>query len=146
MLNQDAADSPLARCSHDPVNGIEPVEEIEETQEQREKRIEREAFRDAATKFMAFMHSVFAFIEGGKSGAEKEIRKWVVMSGLTHPICEGRPDSSIASMLGTTRANFSKHKLSFQRQNSLPPGLGQKSVEARDSYRKSRKSQLHNPA
>lgn len=145
MRDIDAADSPLARCIHDPIDAMEPHgrEEAEETPEMRERRIEREAYRDASMKMVVFLHSAFAFIHSASNPSERNIRFWAVSSSIDHPACDGRPDTDLASMLGTTRANFSKHKLAFQRQNSLPPTLSQKSIEARQSYRKTRISQLN---
>ena len=142
MLDHDAADDPLASCFDDPIAHMEPVEEYDETQEQRERRIEREAYRDAAIRFISFIHSAFAFIHSAGNDSERAVRLWAVSSTINHPACDGRADTELARNLGTTRANFSKHKLAFQRQNSLPPTLSQKSPEARNSYRIARKAQL----
>lgn len=142
MLHELTSDSPLASYEHHPVCDLEPGAEIVETQEQREQRIEREAYREAAIKSIVFMHGVMAFIHEARSPQEQAIRLWVVSSTISHPACQGRSDSDLANMCDTTRANFSKHKLAFQRRNSLPPNLSQKSVEARKSYRQARISQL----
>lgn len=143
MRAHDAADDPLASYQDDPVDHIEPGQERpDETHEQTVSRIEHEAFREAAMKMIVFMHASFAFIHEASTEAERGVRLWVVSSTIDHPACDGRNDSELAAFCGTTRANFSKHKLTFQRQNSLPPNLTQKSVEARTSYREARESQL----
>jgi hypothetical protein len=142
MLDHDAADDPLASCFDDPIAHMEPVEEYDETQEQREKRIEREAYREAAIRETGFRHSMLAFILEATNDHERLIRIWAVCSTLNHAACDGRSDSAIAGGLGTTRANFCKHRLSFQRQNSIGPAPSQKSIEARNEYSEVRKSQL----
>jgi hypothetical protein len=142
MRTQDAADSNLASHIDDPVDHLEPGEEIEENAEQRERRIEREAYREAALKSIAFSHSWLAFILAGKTDHERVIRAWAVCSTLNHAVCDGKSDSAIARELGTTRANFCKHRLTIQRQNSIPPAPSQKSVAARNTYSATRNSQL----
>jgi len=142
MLNHDAADDNRASYHDDPVDHMEPGLEIEETQEQMLSRIEHECYREAGIKSLAFTFSLLAFINEASSPTEFLIRFWAVLSSLDHPACDGRNDSEIAGTLGTTRANFCKHKLSFQRQNTLPPTLSQKTVAARQSYRVARKAQL----
>lgn len=143
MRTHDAADDPAASYFDDPVDHLEPGQEIEETQEQRERRIEREAYREAAIRETGFRHSMLAFILEATNDHERLIRIWAVCSTLNHAACEGRSDSAIASGLGTTRANFCKHRLSFQRQNSIGPSPSQKSIEARNEYSEVRKSQLN---
>lgn len=143
MRDHDAADDPRACCQDNPIDRMEPREMADESPEQAMHRLEREAYREAGGKMLVFLHSSLAFIHEAGNESERNIRLWAVSSSVDHPACDGRPDSDIASMLGTTRANFSKHKLAFQRQNSLPPTLSQKSVEARSSYRKSREKQLN---
>jgi hypothetical protein len=64
------------------------------------------------------------------------------MSAITHPDVAGKADLLLASMHSTTRANFSKHKVTFERQSNLPPTFAQKSIEARGKYRDARNSQL----
>lgn len=123
---------------------MEPGEErAEETHEQAIARIEHEAYRDASLRMIAFLHSTIAFLHSAGSDKERGIRLWVVSSSIDHPSCDGLADCEIAAQCDTTRANFSKHKLAFQRQNSLPPTLSQKSVEARSSYRIAREKQLN---
>jgi len=143
MRTHDAADDPLASYFDDPVDRIEPEEDYsEETLDQKLQRVEREAYREAAVVMLVFLHSALAFVHEGRDLSERNIRLWVVSSAVSHPACEGRSDAELAALCGVTRANFSKHKLSFQRQNRLPPTLSQKSVKARQSYRESRHKQL----
>jgi hypothetical protein len=143
MRTHDAADDPAASYFDDPVDHLEPGQEIEETQEQRERRIEREAFREAAIKQIAFVHAIFSFIHEASNEEELKTRVWVVSSAIQHAACDGKSDSAIADGLKITRANLSKHKLALQRQNLLPPNISQKSVKARNAYSQTRKLQLN---
>jgi hypothetical protein len=143
MLNQDAAESSLARCSDEPVDHLEPGVEIEETHDQRERRIEREAFREASLKMIVFMHAAFNFIHEAKTQGEMAIRFHAVSAAIDHPALAGQTHTEIARALGTTRANLSKHIVTFERQNDLPPTLSQKSESARHKYSEARKAQLN---
>lgn len=143
MISHDAADDPAASYYDDPIDRIEPgADHGDETSEQQARRIEHESYREAAMRMLVFLHSSLAFIHEGRDATERCIRLWVVSSAVSHPACDGRSDAELAALCGITRANFSKHKLSFQRQNSLPPTHAQKSIEARQSYREARKEQL----
>lgn len=142
MRTHDAADDPAASYFDDPVDHLEPGQEIEETQEQRERRIEREAFRESSLSMIVFMHAAFNFIHEARSQSELAIRFHAASAAIDHPALREKSHTEIAASLGTTRANFSKHVLTFERQNGLPPTLSQKSKAAQESYREARKAQL----
>ncbi len=143
MRTHDAADDPAASYFDDPVDHLEPGQEIEETQEQRERRIEREAFRESSLSMIVFMHAAFNFIHEARNNSELAIRFHAVSAAIDHPALREKPHTEIARSLGTTRANFSKHIVTFERQTNMPPTFSQKSEKARESYRKSRIAQLH---
>lgn len=130
MRNQAASEEWQGE-DHNPIDEIEP-EEVQEN-----------AYREAAMKMLVFLHAAFSYIHEARSKDEMAIRFWAVSSAIDHPACDGKSDLHIASDCSTTRANFSKHKLSFERQNNLPPTFSQKSVAARQSYRATRISQLN---
>lgn len=98
--------------------------------------------REAGLKMIAFMYSAFNYVHQAKTQNEMAIRFWAVSAAIDHPALNGRPHLEIAAELGTTRANFSKHVVTFENQNDLPPTLSQKSNEARASYSEARKAQL----
>ena len=115
----------------------DPIEEMEPGEEQTNE------YREAALRFIVFMHSSFTFIKAARTLEERDLRTSVVMSALDHPDYAGNTDTELAARAGTSRANWSKHKLAYERQNSLPPTSSQKSVEARSAYRETRISQLN---
>ena len=143
MLNHDAAEDHRASCVDDPIDAMEPDAERDETLEQASARIEQETYREAGLKMIVFMHAALNYIHEARTPSEMAIRLWAVSSAVDHPRCDGRSDSDMAAGLQTTRANFSKHKIAFERQTSLPPTSSQKSIAARQSYRETRKSQLN---
>jgi len=128
-------------------------EDREETREEWEHRRELAIFRDA----FIWMQLVIGFLRESNNNSELATRALSVASALSHVSCAGQSDSDLAKSLATkhsckecgkvthhnvTRANFSAHKLAFQRQNNLPAIGAQKSVEARNAYSDNRKSQL----
>lgn len=129
MFNHDAADDPQASEESDLLDQIEPDEQTNE-------------YREAALRMTAFMYAAFNFIHEARSQNEMAIRFWAVSSAIEHPAIEGRSDSEIARMLGTTRANFSNRIITFEKQTNLPPTMSQKSMKARESYSTARKKQL----
>ena len=132
MFDHDAADDPRASEDSDILDQIEPEDRTSD-------------YREAAQKMIVFIFSAFNFIHEARTQNEMAIRFWAVSSAIEHPVIDGRSDAAIAKILGTTRANFSKHVLSFEKQNHLPPTLSQKSVEARTSYSNARNAQLKTP-
>jgi hypothetical protein len=130
MLNHDAADDPRASEESHMLDQIEPEQITND-------------FREAAQKMVVFLFSAFNYIHEARNQKEVTIRLWAVSSAIEHPVVAGRSDIDLARMLGTTRANLSKHILTFEKQNHLPPTLSQKSIQARNSYSKARKAQLN---
>lgn len=144
MRNHDAADDPRACCQDDPVDHMEPGQEIpDETPEQFRKRIERETYREASIKFFATTMAILNFLHESRTASEMSARLWVVSSALDHECVQDfDSNTQIAEKLGISKADYSKHLVTFQRANSLPPSSFQKRVAARESYRQSRKFQL----
>jgi hypothetical protein len=99
-------------------------------------------YRDASLKMIVFMFSAFNFIHEAKTQREMVMRFWAVSSAIEHPVIEGKSDSQIAKIIGTTRANFSHLVLSFEDRNNLPPTLSQKKTASRTTYKLARKKQL----
>jgi hypothetical protein len=153
MINHDAADDPAASEFTDPITLIEGEEEEEGVDlsfEQQIAQAERRATRDAAKKFFSQIHAVLTFVAGGRSSrdmqSEMGCRLLVVMSAYQHPRAIGRSDIDLAAECGVHKADFSKHKRSFQRGQLLPPVGAQKSVEACATYSETRKEQLYGHA
>ena len=130
MFTQLEEDSEIASFKDDPIDTIEPMEKKENE------------YREASLRMTAFMFAAFNFIHEARNQNEMAIRFWAVSSAIEHPAIDGRSDSDIARMLGTTRANFSNRIITFEKQNALPPTMIQKSMKARESYSSARKKQL----
>jgi hypothetical protein len=144
MLNHDAADDPRASMGSRIIDEIEPEYDFhEETPEQRDLRIEKGAYREAAKKHITFLMSMLNFLHAAKTAQELAARIWIVSSAIDHPCVEDfDSNTQIANKIGISKADYSRHLVTFQRYNNMPPSSFQKRVEARESYRKTRKNQL----
>jgi hypothetical protein len=121
----------------DSLGHADPVDDIEPDSPQENH------YREAGRKCLTFLFGVLQFLHDAKTDRERGLRLTAVSIALQHPAIGGASASALAEKHGVTRAAISKHVVSFERGHSLPPAFSQKSTEARQSYRETRNSQLH---